>query len=394
MSFANTLLERLRSVVTDAAFRPLHEPEFRGNEWAYVKECLDTGWVSSVGAFVDRFERDLAATCGVAHAVAVVNGTAALHVALRLAGVQAGDEVLCPSITFIATANAITYCGAVPHFVDIEADTLGLDPQALAAHLSAIAEPTAGGYRNRQTGRRLAAVVPVHVFGHPVRMAELLEVAARFGLPVIEDSTESLGSLRDGRPTGGDGLLGTLSFNGNKIMTTGGGGAILTNDSELARHAKYLTTTAKKPHRWDFVHDEIGYNYRLPNMNAALGCAQLEQLAGFVSRKRALADRYHAAFAGVSGVSTLRERPGTCANYWLNALILDEDQADQRDAVLTAFNDAGFQSRPLWTPMHQLAIYADCPRAALSVSESMSQRVINIPSSPKLAEPDDQQPPR
>lgn len=384
MSLPDAILGTLRAVLPAAPFTPLHEPEFRGHEWDYVKDCIDTGWVSSVGAYVDRFERDLAAACGTAHAVAVVNGTAALHVALELAGVEAGDEVLCPSITFIATANAISYCGAVPHFVDIEEASLGLDPQALERHLEQIAEQTADGWRNRLTGRRLAAVVPVHVFGHPVRMAELQAVAARFGLPVIEDSTEALGSTVNGKPVGGDGLLGTLSFNGNKIITSGGGGAILTNDPDLARRAKHRTTTAKKPHRWDFVHDETAYNYRLPNLNAALGCAQLERLDDFTARKRTLAGRYADAFRPLSGVRFFEERPGTTGNYWLNAILLDD--AEQRDPVLATLNDAGFQSRPLWTPMHQLDMYRACPRADLSVSEALSGRLVNIPSSPKLAD--------
>ena len=275
----------------------LHEPVFAGNEWDYLKDCLDSTFVSSVGAYVDRFEQMLAELTGAAHAVAVVNGTAALHVCLRLAGVEAGDEVLIPSLTFIATANAVSYCGAVPHLVDSSPVTLGLDAAALADRLGAIAVMKDGHAVNRETGRRLAAVVPMHTFGHPVDLDAIAEVAAAYGIPVVEDAAELLGSTYKGAPVGGRSHLAALSFNGNKIVTTGGGGAILTDDEDVRRHAKHLTTTAKTPHRWAFVHDEIGYNYRLPNLNAALGCAQLEQLPGFLAKKRALAMAYRDAFA-------------------------------------------------------------------------------------------------
>ena len=270
----------------------LHEPVFAGREWEYVRSCLDSGWVSSAGAFVDRFERELAAYLGARHVIAVVNGTAALHVALLLAGVRPGDEVLIPSLTFIATANAVAYCGALPHFVDCDVETLGLDPSRLNSYLAEIAEVVDGTCRNRRTGARIAGVVPVHIFGHPVAMDALGEVAARYRLPLIEDATEAIGSRYRGRAAGTIGLMGTLSFNGNKTITTGGGGALITNDDALAQHARHLTTTAKTPHRWLYLHDEIGFNYRLPNLNAALGCAQLEELDGFIARKRRLATLY------------------------------------------------------------------------------------------------------
>lgn len=364
----------------------LHEPEFAGNEWTYVKECIDTGWVSSVGAYVNRIEADLAAFTGTAHAIATANGTAALHVCMLLAGVKPGDEVLLPTLTFIATANAVSYSGATPHFVDSEERTLGVDAERLEAHLVATAEIVGGRCVNRDTGATIRALVVMHAFGHPADLDALGALCERWNLVLIEDAAESLGSFYKGRHTGNVGRIAALSFNGNKVMTTGGGGAILTNDRELARHAKHLTTTARVPHRWNFVHDEIGYNYRLPNLNAALGCAQLEQVPGMIERKRALADRYAAVFAATPGVRFLAE-PAQCrSNYWLNAIVLDAQHADAHEAVLSALNDANYMSRPVWTLMHRLPMYAGCPRADLRVAEGLAGRVINLPSSPKLAD--------
>lgn len=362
----------------------LHQPEFAGNERAYVTDCLDTGWVSSVGAYVDRFERMLEEICGVSHAVAVVNGTAALHVALLLAGVRNGDEVLVPALTFVATANAVRQAGAVPHFVDSDPTRLGLAPDALADWLTRIVETTDNGPRNRQTGRRIAALVPMHAFGHPVDMDALLRVAARFDLPVVEDAAESLGSQYHQRPCGSFGRLAAISFNGNKIVTTGGGGAILTNDAALAVRAKHLTTTAKLPHRWEFVHDEPAFNYRLPNLNAALGCAQLEQLDHMLTRKRHLAQLYQAAFAEVEGVAVIAEPADSSSNYWLNTLVLDQTAEPLRDALLEAAHAAGIQVRPAWRPLHLLAMHADCPRAPLPVAEALGRRLLNLPSSAEL----------
>jgi perosamine synthetase len=358
----------------------LHEPRFVGNEWAYLKECLDTTYVSSVGKFVDRFEADLRAYTGAKHAVAVVNGTAALHMSLLLTGVRRGDEVLVPALTFAATANAVAYCGAIPHFIDSEERSLGMDPHALRSYLQDITEIDRQRCINRVTGRVIHAVVPMHAFGHPVDIAALLSVARDFHLIVIEDAAESLGSTVHGRHTGTFGLMGILSFNGNKVVTTGGGGAILTNDSDLARRAKHLSTTAKVPHRWEYFHDEIGYNYRLPNINAALGCAQLEQLPSLLQAKRRLADRYLAVFGTVPHVRILTEPPGCRSNYWLQTLLLDEWAADQRDEILAATNEAGFMTRPTWALMHRLPHYRDCPRMSLAVAESLSRRVINLPS--------------
>lgn len=381
------VLASLRRVLGDGDERvSLHEPCFAGHEWDYVKECLDTGWVSSVGKFVDGFEEHLARTCGVRHAVAVVNGTAALHTALLVAGVRSDDEVIVPALTFVATANAVSHCGAVPHFADSAELTLGLDPIRLAGHLERVAERKAGVCFNRETGRRLAAVVPMHVFGHPVDMDPLLQVAEHFGLAVVEDAAEALGSTYRGRPAGSLGRLAALSFNGNKILTTGGGGAILTDDPELARRAKHLTTTAKLPHRWAFEHDCIAFNYRLPNLNAALGCAQLEQLPGFLAAKRRLAAAYVQAFAGMPGVRVVTEPPFAASNYWLNALLLDEHDAVRRDELLALTNDHGIMTRPAWRLMHHLPMYANCPRMDLRVAESLERRLINLPSSAKLGD--------
>lgn len=364
----------------------LHGPRFSGNESRYVQDCIDSTFVSSVGRYVDRFEADLAAYTGARHAVAVVNGTAALHVALLLAGVEADDEVIVPALTFVATANAVRYCGAVPHFADSDERTLGLDPDALRDWLRTIAEPAAGqGCINRLSGRRIRAVVPMHTFGHPCDLDGLLAVAREFQLTLVEDAAESLGSSYRDRHTGTLGRLGTLSFNGNKTITTGGGGAILTDDTDLARRAKHLTTTAKVPHRWAYEHDAVGFNYRMPNINAALGCAQLEQLPEFLASKRRLYERYRAVFSSVPHVRIMAEPAGCRSNYWLQTLLLDDSAADRRDAILEATNAAGVMTRPAWTLMHRLAPFLDCPRAPLPVAESLERRIINLPSSTGLA---------
>lgn len=362
----------------------LHEPRFAGNEWEYVKRCIDTGWVSSAGNYVDELERRLGEYTGARRAIVTVNGTAALHVALRLAGVEAGDEVLVPALTFVATANAVSYCGAVPHFVESEERSLGLNPGALSRYLSEIGEQTDEGLKNRETGRRIRAVVPMHTFGHPVDLDGLDSVCERFGLPMVEDAAESLGSLYRGEHTGTRGRLGVLSFNGNKIITTGGGGAILTDDEELAARAKHLTTTAKKDHPWAYEHDRIGYNYRMPNINAALGCAQLEELPGFLERKRRLASRYEEAFEDIGGVTFVKEPDYGRSNYWLNALLLDEQLADRRDEILESTNDAGVHTRPAWRLMPRLPMYADSPSMPLPCAESLERRLVDLPSSAVL----------
>lgn len=379
------VIRAIRGVIGEhSEFVKLHEPEFRGNEWHYVKDCLDTAFVSSVGAYVDKFESMLAEYTGAAKAVAVSNGTAALQICLEVAGVRAGHEVLVPALSFVATANAVVHAGATPHFVDSDDDTLGLSPSKLRSHLEKIATVRDGACINRQTGAEIRAVVPMHTFGHPVELDSLLEVADEFNLIVIEDAAESLGSFYRGRHTGRMGKLAALSFNGNKIVTTGGGGAILTDDLELAKLAKHLTTTAKVPHQWEFFHDMTAYNYRLPNLNAALGCAQMEELGRFVEAKRELASRYADAFRSVPGVRFLVEQPHVASNYWLNALILEEDNLALRDSVLAATNEQGIMTRPVWNLLHRLPMYGNCPRANLSCAESLSRRVINIPSSPHL----------
>ena len=380
---AEQVIAAIRAVVGTGPV-VLHEPSFNGNEWLYLKECLDSTFVSSVGKFVDRFEADLVAFTGAKHAVAVVNGTAALHIALKLAGVKPQDEVLIPALTFVATANAVTYCGATPHLVDSEERTLGVDAARLREYLSSHTEQRTGQCVNRATGRVIRALVPMHAFGHPSDMDGLLAVAHDFNFGLVEDAAESLGSYYHGQHTGTLGLMGTLSFNGNKTITTGGGGAILTNNQELARHAKHLTTTAKLPHAWEYRHDEIGYNYRMPNLNAALGCAQLEQLPAMLDSKRKLFQRYHAAFATVASIKLVVEPEQYKSNYWLQTLLLDAEQANQRDSILKATNDAGFMTRPAWILMHELAPFKDCLRMDLAGAQSLSQRLINIPSSSSL----------
>lgn len=381
---AETVLKAIRQQLAKDDFVSLHEPTFEGNEWAYVKECLDTGWVSSVGKFVDRFEQELAAYTGVKRAVAVVNGTAALHMCLKLVGVERSDEVLIPALTFVATANAVDYCGAIPHFVDCEEPTLGMDPHKLNDYLAEIATMDDRGCVNRYTGRRIKAVVPMHTYGHPVDLDPLVEVCRRFGLELVEDTAESLGSFYKDRHTGNLGRVAALSFNGNKTITTGGGGAILTNDEDLGKLAKHLTTTAKVPHRWNFDHDRIGYNYRMPNINAALGCAQLEQLESYLARKRALAAQYRNTFAPIAGVRFVDEPGFARSNYWLNTLLFDDASGADRDAFLAMSNDAGIMTRPAWTPMHRLSMFVDCPRMDLSVTENLEKRMVNIPSSVNL----------
>jgi perosamine synthetase len=340
--------------------------------------------VSSAGAYVERFERGLAELTGARHAVAVVNGTAALHLALVVAGVRAGDEVLVPALTFVATANAIAYCGATPHFVDVDAVSLGVDAAKLGAWLRAETERVAGGLRNKRSGRRIAALMPMHTFGHPCDLDALAALCAEHGLPMVEDAAEAIGTHYKGRHVGHHGVISALSFNGNKTITTGGGGALITDDEALGRRARHLSTTARLERGWEFVHDEVGYNYRLPNLNAALGCAQLEQLAGFLADKRALAERYRLAFANVRSAKFCAEPAHGRSNYWLNAILLEPQHAGLRDEVLAATNAAGHQTRPVWTLMHRLPPFSDCPRMPLEQSEAISDRLINLPSSAKL----------
>jgi perosamine synthetase len=367
----------------------LHEPDFHGTEaWTYVKDCLDTGWVSTAGHWVKRFEQELASVTGAAHAVAVTNGTVALRLALHLAGVESGDEVLLPPLSFVATANAVAHLGAVPQFVDVEPTTLAMDPVALAERLEQMAEWRDGQLLNRYTGRRLAAVLPVHVFGYPADGIALRQVANDWGLPLVEDAAEALGSWRGDIHCGLFGAVGTLSFNGNKLITTGGGGALLTNDAALAQRARHLSTTAKLPHPWAFEHDAVGWNDRLPNLNAALGVAQLEDLERRLVTKRKLAERYRAAVASLEGVELVAEPEGSRSNHWLVTLRFTEtdplEAERQRLQLLGAAHAAGLLLRPVWKLLHQLPIYSASPRGTLKVAEDQAQRLVSLPSSPQL----------
>ncbi|WP_107840199.1 LegC family aminotransferase [Metasolibacillus meyeri] len=361
-------------------FIALHEPTFNEKEIDYVTDCVQTGWVSSVGSYVTRFEEDLAKFVGVKRAVAVVNGTAALHIALKIVGVRADDEVLMPSLTFIATANAVSYLQAIPHFVDVNEETLGVDPFKLEQYLGEIAELRQGELYNKQTNRRIKALLPMHTFGHPCMLDELVALCDKYKLELVEDAAESLGSYYNGKHTGTFGKVSAMSFNGNKVITTGGGGVILTNDEELANYAKHLTTTAKVPHCWEFVHDEIGYNYRMPNINAALGCAQLEKISQFIEQKRDLTRFYENLVVNIAGIRLFKEPIHTKSNYWLQVILLDEQ--NNRNEVLNFLNEQGVMSRPIWTPLHELEMYKECPKMNLAITEQLKQTVINIPSTP------------
>jgi len=382
-NLANEIISAIRKTVGNGSVA-LHEPSFNGNEWLYLKECLDSTFVSSVGKFVDNFERNLSEYTGAKYAICVVNGTAALHIALKLAGVKANDEVLIPALTFVATANSVEYCGASPHFVDSEENTLGINTYKLREYLQRNTSMEAGQCINRNTGKIIRAIVPMHTYGHPSDLEGLISISQDFNLVLIEDAAESLGSFYKGQHTGTFGLLGTLSFNGNKTITTGGGGAILTNNADLARRAKHLTTTAKLSHAWEFRHDEVAYNYRMPNLNAALGCAQLEQLSSKLEAKRELFGKYQTAFVNVQGVSLFKEPANCQSNYWLQTLLLDENQSQNRDLVLETTNVAGLMTRPAWVLMNELLPFKGAPSMDLTTAHSLSRRIINIPSSPNL----------
>jgi aminotransferase in exopolysaccharide biosynthesis len=362
----------------------LHEPTFDGNETQYVQDCIKSTYVSSVGKYVDQFEIELAKYTGAKYAVSLVNGTSALHLALKLTGVRAGDEVLIQAFNFVAAANAITYCGATPHFVDIENDNLGIDPIKLQNYLSEISKKTDKLTENVVTGRCIRALVVMHTFGHPSKMNELEEVAKKFNLVLIEDAAESIGSYYDKKHTGTMGLMGTMSFNGNKTITTGGGGAVLTNNLELAKHAKHLSTTAKIYHKWAFKHDEIGYNYRMPNINAALGCAQLEQLPNKLEKKKKLFDKYKIELSKIKEISIIGEPKNCKSNYWLQTLTLDSPSLSMRDNILENLNAAGYMCRPGWDLLNSLDPFIESPSMSLETSNLLFQSLINIPSSPNL----------
>lgn len=359
-------------------FIPLHRPVFEGNERQYLVDCIDSNFVSSVGARVTEFEQQVATFTGARFAVATVNGTAALHVALELAGVERDDEVITQALTFIATCNALSYTGAHPVFVDVDRDTMSMSPDALRRFLELHAESREGQLWNKTSGRRIVACVPMHTFGLPGRIEEIAQICEDWGLVLVEDAAESLGSYVGTRHTGTFGQLGTLSFNGNKIITTGGGGMIITNDEELAKRAKHLTTTAKVPHPYEFVHDQVGYNYRLPNLNAALGCAQMERLPEFLDIKGQVAAQYGTFFDSI-GITFARSREGTQANYWLNAIVLDS--LDERNAFLTYTNSKNVMTRPIWRLMTSLEMFKHCQHDGLENSIWLEERVVNLPSS-------------
>ena len=358
---------------------PLHAPCFIGNEKKYLAECVDTTFVSSVGQFVDRFEEKMAQYTGAARAVTCVNGTNALHLALLLVGVARGDEVLTQALTFIATCNAIRYIDAHPVFLDVDQSTMGLSPDAMREWLSRNAEVKDSQCFNKNTQRRIKACVPMHTFGHPARIDEIAAVCEEYHIELVEDAAESLGSLYKGQHTGLFGRVGVISFNGNKTITTGGGGMLLLNNEELGAQAKHLTTQAKVPHRWEFIHDRVGYNYRMPNINAALGCAQLEHLEEFVLNKRETAEKYHAFFATIDDMDYFLEPENCRSNYWLNTILLKDRQAQQDFLQYT--NDHGIMTRPVWQLMNRLEMFKGCETDGLRHTQWLEERIVNIPSS-------------
>jgi perosamine synthetase len=378
-----SLIKHIRHLFnTPTEFIPLHEPRFIGNEKKYVMDAIDSTFVSSVGKYVDQFEEMMCEITGAKYAIAIVNGTNALHLSMVLAGVEPGDEVITQSLTFIATANAISYCQATSHFVDVDKETMGLSPTLLDAHLQEISEMRNGECFNKNTNKRIKACVPMHTFGLPLYIDGLVKVCDKYNITLIEDAAESLGSYYKGQHTGTFGKLGTFSFNGNKTVTSGGGGAIITDDEELAKRAKYLSTQAKIPHKWEYKHDAIGYNYRMPNLNAALACAQLEQLDFYIKNKRELNDNYAQFLVGNGDVKLVQEVKNAKSNYWLNAVILKDKS--ERDNFLEELNSKGVMTRPIWVLMNHLEMFKDCPKSDLSNSEWLEDRVVNIPSSVRI----------
>ncbi|EJV9312392.1 LegC family aminotransferase [Vibrio vulnificus] len=376
---AQLLVEFVRDQYQTQEFIPLHAPTFAGNEKAYVMETIESTFVSSVGKFVDEFERKMEAFTGTPKAVATVNGTAALHAALYMAGVERGDLVITQALTFVATCNALYHMGAEPIFVDVSPVSLGLCPKAMSAFLEDNAQVTEAGCIHKQTGKRIKAVVPMHTFGHPAELDELVAVCLKWNISLVEDAAESLGSFYKGKHTGTIGDFGAVSFNGNKIITTGGGGMVLCGSEEAGRRTKHVTTTAKVPHPYEFFHDEPGFNYRMPNLNAALGCAQMEVLEHYLAQKRQLAHKYQAFFAG-SDVTFVVEPEYAQSNYWLNAIICAD--AQQRNELLEQTNAVGVMTRPIWQLMHRLPMFEQALRGDLTHSEFIEAHLINLPSTP------------
>ena len=381
---AEQFVATIREVVGNAPRVGLHEPDISELEHEYVTQCLVSTFVSSVGPFVTRFEEEIAQYTGATCAIAVSNGTSALQVALVLAGVQPNDEVIIPALSFVATANAVSHAGAHPYFADCDTETFGLSVDSVRDILQSLGgEP--GNLINTVTGRRVSAIVPMHTLGHPAHIRELVQLADEYGLPVVEDAAESLGSFVGDQHTGTFGKLGILSFNGNKTITTGGGGMILTNDEELGAKAKHLTTTAKTPHPWLFMHDDVAWNFRLPNLNAAMGVAQLQRLPQFLKEKRSIAVAYQTAFEQVEGVRFVSEPAGTTSNYWLSSIELENGERPLRDELLETTNDSGIQVRPLWELLSEQPMYVSNPRADLTNAQNIQNRVISLPSSPVIA---------
>lgn len=378
MSTIHSVITFIKDQYKTDSFIPLHVPYFGGNEKKYLLETIDSTFVSSVGAYVDQFELKMQGITQTQKAVAVVNGTAGIQVALRLVGVKAGEEVLTQALTFVATANAIAYQNAIPVFLDVDIDTMGLSPKAVSQFLEEFGDLRADGCYNKKTGKKISACVPMHTFGFPVRMDELLTVCDAWKIPVVEDAAESLGSMYKGKPTGSLGKVGVFSFNGNKIVTCGGGGAIVSNDLTIGEKGKYLTTTAKIPHPYEYVHDEMGYNFRMPNLNAALACAQLEQLDDFLDNKRKLAQEYQSFFA-TNGIQFRTETVETKANYWL--MCVELENRNERDLFLETTNANGVMTRPIWQLMYRLPMYANCQRDKQINAEFLEERIVNIPSS-------------
>jgi perosamine synthetase len=370
-------IRKIYKIPTD--FIPLHAPVFEGNEKKYLLDCIDSTFVSSIGEFVNRIEKELAEYSGSRYAIATVNGTAALHVSLLLSGVQSGDEIITQPLTFIATTNAISYCNAKPIFLDVDKDTMGLSPESVALFLHQFGEIRNNGFcYNKYTGKRIIACVPMHTFGHSCKIKKIVEICSKYNISVVEDSAESIGSTYNGKMTGTFGKFGIYSFNGNKTITSGGGGIIVTDDENLASKAKHITTTAKIPHKWEYQHDLIGYNYRMPNINAALAYAQLEQLNVFIDKKRKLAEEYNVFFDSI-GVEFFNEPKESKSNYWLNSVILNDKQ--ERDFFLKETNKSGVMTRPIWALMNKLEMFKDCQTDSLENAQWLEDRVINIPSS-------------
>lgn len=360
-------------------FISLHTPLFVGNEKKYLNDCIDTTFVSSVGKFVDRFEEMVVEYTGAKKAVVCVSGTNALHMAMLLVGIERNDEVLTQALTFIATCNAISYIGAHPVFIDVDKETLGLSPDAVRTWLTKNAVIKEGQCYNKHTGRRVKACVPMHTFGHPVRIKELATICNDWHIELIEDAAESIGSFYEGQHTGTFGKVGVISFNGNKTITTGGGGMLLFQDEELGKFAKHLTTQAKVPHRWEFVHDHIGYNYRMPNINAAIGCAQMENLERYVENKRETAEKYKDFFRNIPDITFFTEPENCRSNYWLNVVLLKDRQAQQEFLEYT--NDHGVMTRPVWQLMNKLEMFEGCETDGLENTRWVEERIVNIPSS-------------